>query len=92
MFSLETSGTSCSQRCWLKTAGTFPTQTPCTTRLNINNLEKLLYSKDVDDFQDPDKGGTARRHLSSMIESENTNVYSLEVKFLFGVVDDDSVS
>ena len=27
-----------------------------------------------------------------MIESENTNVYSLEVKFLFGVVDDDSVS
>ena len=29
--------------------------------------------------QDPDKAGTARRHLSNMIESENTNVYSLEV-------------
>ena len=29
--------------------------------------------------EDPDKAGTARRHLSSIIESENTNVYSLEV-------------
>ena len=33
-------------------------------------------------FQDPDKAGTARRHLSSMIESENTNVYSLEVNLI----------
>ena len=33
----------------------------------------------VSSLQDPDKAGTARRHLSSVIESENTNVYSLEV-------------
>ena len=29
--------------------------------------------------KDPDKAGTARRHLSTVIESETTNVYSLEM-------------
>lgn len=33
-------------------------------------------------LQDPDKAGTARRHLSSVIESLNTNVYSLEMSML----------
>ena len=32
--------------------------------------------------QDPEKVGTARRHLSSIIESEGTNVYSLEMSML----------
>ena len=35
--------------------------------------ENTMYNKDTD------KAGTARRLLSNMIQSENTNVYSLEV-------------
>ena len=35
--------------------------------------ENTMYNKDID------KAGTARRLLSNMIQSENTNVYSLEV-------------
>ena len=35
--------------------------------------ENTMYNKD------PDKAGTARRHLSAVIESETTNVYSLEM-------------
>ena len=35
--------------------------------------QNTMYNKD------PDKVGTARRHLSAVIESETTNVYSLEM-------------
>ena len=39
--------------------------------------ENTMYNKDSD------KAGTARRLLSAIIQSENTNVYSLEVS-MFG--------
>ena len=53
MFSLETSGTSCSQRCWLRTAATFPTQTPCTTRLNITIWKSFYILKMLMTFRIP---------------------------------------
>ena len=37
------------------------------------STQNTMYNKDGD------KAGTARRHLSAVIESESTNVYSLEM-------------
>ena len=38
--------------------------------------QNTMYNKD------PDKAGTARRHLSSIIETDSCNVYSLEMSML----------
>ena len=43
-------------------------------------IDRLIDRYQISTVQDPDKKGTARRYLADTIESQDTNVYSVEVR------------